>query len=524
MFIRRGLFRYLFCLCCLSGLGQLVGPLQAAGEALPLVEAVRVVDHARVKSLLASGADVNAVSPAGASPLHWASQYRQPAILAALLEAGANPNVVTDTGVTPLELSIIQRDAAAVRLLLNAGAEPQAHRLSGETLLMLAAETGNVDILSALLESGAVVDTRDPHYGQTALMFAARAGHLDATRLLLEQGADPDAATDIGPTPPWIGPNSVPGFGYGEGIIRGGVPADRGRREPIPGGMTSLLYAARHGHVEVARALLAHGASIEQAEANAIFPLLMAISNDRVAMAQFLLEQGARVNGQDWYGRSPLWEAVNVRNLYIHNAKFENYVAREPYLPLIQTLLESGAAVNVRTEETPPFRHHLLEITGSLEWVDFTGQTPFLTAALAGDLAVMELLLAYDADPHINTYGGTTALMAAAGVNWVVAQTWTEGPQQLLAAVKLCHALGMDVNQSNSMGLTALHGAANRGSNEIIEYLVSQGARLDARDELGRSALDWAEGVFLATHPAEAKPDTMALISRLMREHGKALR
>lgn len=524
MLIRRGLLRCVICSCCLGGLGVLAGPLQAAGEASALVEAVRAVDHARVKSLLSDGADANARSPAGASALHWASQYRRPAILNTLLEAGADPNVATDTGVTPLELAITQRDTRAVRLLLKAGADPQARRLSGETMLMLAAQTGSTDITGALLASGAAVDTRDPHYGQTALMFAARAGHPAITTLLLEQGADPDAATDIGETPAWIGPNSVPGFGFGEGIIRGGVPKDRGRREPIPGGMTPLLYAARHGHVEVARVLLDHGASIEKAEANDIFPLLMAISNDQVPMARLLLKAGARVNGQDWYGRSPLWEAVNVRNLYVHNARFENYVDRKPYLPLIQALLEAGAEVNARTQETPPFRHHLLEITGSLEWVDFTGQTPFLTAALAGDMSLMKLLLEHGADPHIDTYEGTTPLMAAAGVNWVVAQTWTEGPEQLLAAVKLCYELGIDVNQANSMGLTAIHGAANRGSDEIIEFLVSKGARLDVRDEVGRTPLDWAKGVFLATHPAEPKPETIALISRLLRERGMEVR
>ena len=40
--------------------------------------------------------------------------------------------------------------------------------------------------------------------------------------------------------------------------------------------------------------------------------------------------------------------------------------------------------------------------------------------------------LAHGADPHIPTIGGTTALMAAAGVNWVVAQTYDEGPKALL--------------------------------------------------------------------------------------------
>jgi hypothetical protein len=65
------------------------------------------------------------------------------------------------------------------------------------------------------------------------------------------------------------------------------------------------------------------------------------------------------------------------------------------------------------------------------------------------------------------------------------------------------------------MGLTALMGAANRGSDEIIEWLVSKGARLDAKDNEGRSPLNWAEGVFLATHPGKSKPSSMVLIQKL---------
>lgn len=490
----------------------------------PVHDAVQTRDDARLAQVLANGANADQRDALGVTPLHLAAWKGSAGSVALLLRHDANPDARNHYGVSPLELAIGQRDADKVRVLLEAGADPGTARHSGESMLMLAAETGNTAIVQALLEHGAEVDMRDPHYGQTALMFAARAGHAAAAELLLQHGADPDAATTIMPAPAFVAPNSVPGFGFGVGILRGGVPADRGRREPQPGGMTPMLYAARHDHGAVARVLLQHGASIDQAEANGIWPLLMAISNDNPAMAHLLLEQGARVNGQDWYGRSPLWEAVNVRNLYVHNATFVNGIDRAPYLPLIEALLQRGADVNARTKETPPFRHHLLEITGSLEWVDFTGQTPFLTAALAGDVTVMQLLLDHGVDPHIHTYEGTSALMAAAGVNWVVAQTWTEGPEQLLEAVKLCHALGMDVNQANSMGITALHGAANRGSNDIIEYLVASGADLTHADNEGRTALDWAKGVFLATHPEEPKPASIELITRLLQQQGKELR
>ena len=152
---------------------------------------------------------------------------------------------------------------------------------------------------------------------------------------------------------------------------------------------------------------------------------------------------------------------------------------------------------------------------GSVAWVDLAGQTPFLRAAAAGDVTVMRLLLEHGADPSIATNGGTTPLMVAAGVNWAVDETYTEGPAALLEAVKLAHSLGNDVNAVNSMGVAAIHGAANRGANDVIEYLAANGARLDVADKQGRTPLDWAAGVFLATHPPVRKPDTIALLERL---------
>ena len=126
-------------------------------------------------------------------------------------------------------------------------------------------------------------------------MFAARAGHADVVAALLARGARSRTPPPrSGATPAFVAPNSVPGFGFGVGILRGGVPADRGRREPTPGGMTPLLYAARHDHVEVAKRLIAAGADVNAKEANGIWPLLMAISNDNMAVAHYLLEQRQR--------------------------------------------------------------------------------------------------------------------------------------------------------------------------------------------------------------------------------------
>jgi len=279
--------------------------------------------------------------------------------------------------------------------------------------------------------------------------------------------------------------------------------------------MTPLLFAARDGNLDAARLLVEAGAKVDTPDPNGITPLVMAVTNNQLPVAQFLAEQGADVKAADWYGRTALWSAVEMRNLDLRSGAIDNGVDRAAALRLIATLIDKGADVNARVKEFPPARRHMLPL-GSLEWVDVTGQTAFTRAAQSGDVAVMRLLLSKGADPKITTFNGTNALMMAAGVNWVVAQTFAESADSYLEAVKLCLDLGFDVNAVNQMGLAAVHGAANRGSDDIIELLAQRGAKLDLADKEGRTPIVWAEGVFLATNSPVAKPSTIALLNRLL--------
>src|SRR5690606_25702619 len=236
-------------------------------------------------------------------------------------------------------------------------------------------------------------------------------------------------------------------------------------------------------------------------------------------VARILVEAGADRNADDFWGRTPLFAAVEYRDLDMNNRDQDdpkdNGIDRAPYFDFIVDLLERGVDVNARTREVWPQRRFLYSL-GDVSWVDFTGQTAFLRAALSGDISVMRLLLEHGADPNLPTCAGTTPLMAAAGVNWVVAQTYTESPEALLEAVKLCLEHGTDINATNSMGLSALLGAVNRGSNDIIRYPAEHGAALHVADVQGRDAMRWAEGVFLAAVGAERKPETIALLEALM--------
>jgi uncharacterized protein len=493
----------------------------AAFAAVPngaLARAAERGDQTAVRSLLQQGADVNGPGVDGSTPLHRAVIADRLEVAGLLVKAGARVTSTDRYGVTPLGLACINGNAKMIRLLIESGADPNAVDSAGEPALMTAARTGVPDALRALVDAGARVDARDAQFQQTSLMIAVRENQLAAVDFFIDRQAAVDAQTRKTAPPPFVKPCKGTGCGSeGVGINRGGLP-DRGRRAEARGGMTPLLYAARDGRIEAARKLIAAGANVELAEANGIRPLLMAALNNHLDVARLLVEYGADVDADDFWGRTPLWAAVEYRNLDMNNRDqdnpTDNFVERAPILTFINELLDAGASVNPRTREVPPSRRWLYAL-GDVSWVDFTGQTPFLRAALSGDTTAMRLLLRYGADPNLATPAGTTPLMAAAGVNWVVQQTYTESPQAVLDAVKMCVELGADVNASNSMGLTPLLGAANRGSNDVIEYLVSKGARLDVKDREGRTALRWAEGVFLAAVGAERKPKTIALLEQL---------
>ena len=492
----------------------------AAEPEVRLVEAAARGDLAGVRAVLdrAPSGEVNAAGVDGTTALHWAVRSDQGDMANLLLRAGADPAAKDRYGVTPLYLAAVNGSAEMIRLLLDAGADANSVAPTGETALMTASRTGDAAAMRMLLDRGARVDARDAEFAQTALMLAVRENHPGAVKLLIERGAVADAQTRIGPTPEFRPPCKGTGCGSeGVGINRGGLP-DRGRRAEALGGMTPLLYAARDGRVEEARLLLAAGADIELAEANRIRPLLMSVLNNHLDIARLLLAKGANPNADDFWGRSPLWAAVDYRNLDMNNrdqdSPTDNGVDRAPILDFINTLIAAGANVNARTREVPPSRRWLYSL-GDVSWVDFTAQTPFLRAALSADTATMRLLVAHGADPNIPTLAGTTPLMAAAGVNWAVAQTYTESKDAQLQAVKLCLELGADVNAANSMGLTAIIGAANRASNDIIRFLVEHGGRLDIKDREGRTPIRWAEGVFLAAVGAERKPETIALLEKL---------
>ncbi|HVZ23712.1 MAG TPA: ankyrin repeat domain-containing protein, partial [Vicinamibacterales bacterium] len=252
-----------------------------------LADAARAHDIATVRSLVAAHVDPNLPGSDGTPALHWIVRVDDLDTVKLLLAHGADAKLPNRYGVRPLSIAAGNGSAAMVAALLAAGADPNAADPAGETPLMAAARVGSVETARTLLDGGATIEATDPAFHQTALIVAVRSNQPEVVQLLIARHANVNASTRVGLTPPFILPNSVPGFGHGVGIVRGGSP-DRGRRSPTPGGMSPLQYAARDGRLDIATALVAAGADVNAREANQITPLLTAISNNHVDVARFL--------------------------------------------------------------------------------------------------------------------------------------------------------------------------------------------------------------------------------------------
>jgi ankyrin repeat protein len=351
----------------------------------------RLLTAGFVLGLTAAPAVAQEPFPDGSTALHQAVRANDLRAVEALVTGGADVKAATRYGVTPIGIAALNGNVPILRRLLQAGADPNTATPGGESALMTAVRGGHVDAVTLLLDRGANVHATDAVRAQTALMWAVTEGHLDVVKLLVGRGASVNARTVVTKPRGEFVPARA-GGASGPGIIR---------QRALPtadGGMSPLLFAVRDGNVVMTRLLLELGANVNQASGNHTSPLLIALLNGQVALATELLDRGADPNLADDYHRAALFAAIDLRN-FNHDKYPFLYGDGRDSLDLVARLLDKGADPNLRTDTVPV--HGLMQFDGS--WVNFDGQTPYIRAALSGDIAVMRLLLQHGADPNLPT-------------------------------------------------------------------------------------------------------------------------
>jgi ankyrin repeat protein len=443
----------------------------AADNGARLLDATRDGDRAAVRMLLKQRADVKTAEADGTTALHWAVRADDRETAQLLLRAGADVNAANRFGVTPLMLAATNGNADIVELLLKAGANAKSALPEGETVLMKAARTGNVAVIRWLVSSGADVRAKENFLGETALMWAAAENHGAAVKMLVEVGADINARS---------APSGIPHLEYPR---IGLIPADLPR-----GSWTALMYAARQGAADAARALAESGADLNATDPAGASALVLAIINSHYDLAAMLLEKGADPDVADQAGMTPLYAAVDMHT----EGWRQGRPAVKPSgdldsIDIVKALLARGANPNLPLKAPTLQRVH-----SKGDAALGAGTTPFARAAKWGDVAVMQLLLDHGADATLRLKNHTTALMIAAGVG-KRAGSDEDDPRErgterdAIEAIKLCLERGVDVNAFNDNGDTALHGATG---DALIRFLVEKGAKVDAQNRAKQTPLD----------------------------------
>jgi ankyrin repeat protein len=477
--------------------------------------------------------------PDGSTPLQWAVFHGNTDEVKRLLKAGADAKALNAYGVDAMQLAADASNTELIALLLKAGADANSPNPDGETALHLVARAGNLDAAKLLLRAGAAVDARERFGSQTPLMWAVARRHPDMVELLVSKGADVNARSAIRD-------------------YQRVATAESRAKQLDRGGLTPLMYAARENCGACVEILLKHKVDVDKPDPSGMSPMVIAMLNSNWDIAKRLIESGADVNAWDIFGQAPLHVAIgemasrgNANPLDMDNPN--KATGRE----IVQMLVDRGANPNQQTYYRPAGRGFggtgtgrgttpfmVACGTGNLDVVKLLlahganpklatadGQGPIIlavgsraggtgnpgaaraglppAAAAPGAGPVGEIPPAVRVGGRARGGAGAPPMTASTPEAGAPSPARGDGHADSMVptvnpTVELINLLaqsGADVNLmakrhflQRTRGGSALHYAVRTGNKDVMAGLIKLGIDVNAKDEDGLTALDYAMG------------------------------